>query len=49
MENNPHVTLSPLLLQAFCLTGPSEVADCLDSSSPQARLVLLLLHFPKLR
>jgi hypothetical protein len=37
------------VLQAFCLTGPSEVSDCLDSRSPQARLVLLLLHFPKLR
>ncbi|WIA42689.1 hypothetical protein OEZ86_008643 [Tetradesmus obliquus] len=46
---------TPMLLiefdgdKAFCLTGPSEVADCLDSRSPQARLVLLLLHFPKLR
>lgn len=35
--------------KTFALTGPSEVAVELDSRSPQARLVLLLLHFPKLR
>jgi hypothetical protein len=35
--------------KTFALTGPSEVAVDLDSRSPQARLVLLLLHFPKLR
>lgn len=46
---------TPLLLiefdqdKAFSLTGMSEVTDHLDSRSPQARLVLLLLHFPKLR
>jgi hypothetical protein len=35
--------------KTFALTGHSEVAVELDSRSPQARLVLLLLHFPKLR
>lgn len=35
--------------KAFALTGQSEVAVELNSRSPQARLVLLLLHFPKLR
>lgn len=35
--------------KAFCLTGTAELADSLDNRSPQARLVLLLLHFPKLR
>lgn len=36
--------------KAFALTGMSEVSDSgLDIRSPQARLVLLLLHFPKLR
>jgi hypothetical protein len=35
--------------KAFALTGQSEVAVDLDNRSPQARLVLLLLHFPKLR
>lgn len=36
--------------KAFALTGASEVGDSgLDMRSPQARLVLLLLHFPKLR
>jgi DNA excision repair protein ERCC-4 len=35
--------------KSFALTGQSEVAVELDNRSPQARLVLLLLHFPKLR
>lgn len=35
--------------KTFALTGQSEVATELDHRSPQARLVLLLLHFPKLR
>jgi DNA excision repair protein ERCC-4 len=35
--------------KAFALTGQAEVADDLDARSPQARLVLLLHHFPKLR
>lgn len=35
--------------KAFALTGQSELAVELDNRSPQARLVLLLLHFPKLR
>lgn len=35
--------------KTFALTGQSEVATELDNRSPQARLVLLLLHFPKLR
>lgn len=35
--------------KAFALTGQSEVAVELDNRSPQARLVLLLLHFPALR
>eukprot|EP00878_Enallax_costatus_P044304 GHUV01052782.1.p1 GENE.GHUV01052782.1~~GHUV01052782.1.p1 ORF type:complete len:116 (-),score=22.54 GHUV01052782.1:214-561(-) len=48
---------TPILLiefdgdKAFALTGLSELSDSggLDHRSPQARLVLLLLHFPKLR
>lgn len=46
---------TPILLiefdgdKTFALTGQSEVAVELDHRSPQARLVLLLLHFPKLR
>lgn len=35
--------------KTFALTGQSELAVELDNRSPQARLVLLLLHFPKLR
>lgn len=46
---------APLLLiefdgdKAFALTGTAEVAQPLDARAPQARLVLLLHHFPRLR
>ena len=46
---------TPLLLiefdgdKAFGLTGQGEVGGDIDSRSPQSRLTLLLLHFPRLR